>query len=60
MSLSGYKSVKNNEVTNVDFPSPLSPTTISVNSKPFFTDFRWTWFGKFAKPTYPGVSRLEN
>lgn len=27
------------------------PTTISVNSKPFFTDFRWTWLGRFANPT---------
>lgn len=31
-----------------------------VNSKPFFTDFRCTWFGKFANPTYPGVSGLVN
>lgn len=36
------------------------PTTIRVNSKPFFTDFRWTWLGRFANPTYPGVSGLVN
>lgn len=29
------------------------PTTISVNSKPLFTDFRYTWLGRLAKPTYP-------
>lgn len=23
-----------------------------VKSKPFFTDFRWTWLGSVAKPTY--------
>lgn len=39
---SGYRSVKNKALTRVDFPSPLSPTTINVNSNPFFTDFRWT------------------
>lgn len=37
---SGYKSVKKRLLTRVDFPRPDSPTTISVNSKPFFTDFR--------------------
>lgn len=36
------------------------PTTMRVNSKPFFTDFRCTWFGKFANPTYPGVSGFVN
>merc|ERR1711962_646913 len=36
----------------VDLPRPLSPTTINVNSKPLFTLFRNTWFGRFAKPTY--------
>lgn len=39
---SGYKSVRNKLFTKVDFPRPDSPTTISVNSKPFFTDLRWT------------------
>jgi hypothetical protein len=29
------------------------PTTISVNSKPRLAIFRWTWFGKLAKPTKP-------
>lgn len=29
-----------------------SPATMSVKSKPFFTDFRCTWLGKVAKPTY--------
>lgn len=28
------------------------PATIKVKSKPFFTDLRWTWFGKVANPTY--------
>ena len=42
ITLSGYKSVRNNELTKVDFPSPLSPTTMRVNSKPFFTDFLCT------------------
>lgn len=37
-----------------------SPTTIRVNSKPFLTDLRWTWFGRLANPTYPGVSGLVN
>ena len=36
------------------------PTTIKVNSKPFFTDFLWTWLGRLAKPTYPGTSGLTN
>ena len=36
------------------------PTTIKVNSKPFLTDFLWTWFGRLAKPTYPGTSGLTN
>lgn len=40
MTLSGYKSVRNKELTRVDLPRPLSPTTMRVNSKPFFTDFR--------------------
>lgn len=57
---SGYKSVRNKLLTRVDFPKPDSPTTINVNSKPFFTDFRCTWLGRFAKPTYPGCSMLEN
>lgn len=39
---SGYKSVRNKLFTNVDFPRPDSPTTINVNSNPFFTDFLWT------------------
>ena len=30
----------NIELIRVDFPSPVSPTTISVNSNPFFTDLR--------------------
>lgn len=42
ITLSGYKSVRNKLLTKVDFPRPDSPTTISVNSKPFFTDFRCT------------------
>lgn len=25
---------------------------MSVKSKPFLTDFLWTWFGRVAKPTY--------
>lgn len=50
-TLSGYKSVRKRELTSVDFPNPDSPTIISVNSKPFFTDLRCTWFGKLAKPT---------
>lgn len=29
------------------------PTTMQVNWKPFLTDLRWTWLGRFAKPTYP-------
>lgn len=29
-----------------------SPATMSVKSKPFFTDFRCTWLGSVAKPTY--------
>ena len=33
----------NKELTKVDLPKPLSPTTINVNSKPLFTDFRWTF-----------------
>jgi len=35
--------------------SYLSPTAIMVNSNPFLTDFRWTWFGKLAKPTKPPI-----
>lgn len=27
------------------------PTTMAVNWKPFFTDLRWTWLGRLAKPT---------
>ena len=46
-----YMSVKNIELINVDLPSPDSPTTIKVNSKPFLTAFRYTWLGKLAKPT---------
>lgn len=42
MVRSGYKSVKKRLLTSVDFPRPDSPTTISVNSKPFFTDLRCT------------------
>lgn len=57
---SGYRSVRNRLFTSVDLPSPDSPTTIRVNSKPFFTDLRCTWLGRLAKPTYPGVSMLEN
>ena len=60
MILSGYKSVRKRLLTRVDFPRPDSPTTIKVNSKPFFTDFRCTWFGKLAKPTKPGVSKFAN
>lgn len=29
-----------------------SPATMSVKSKPFFTDLRCTWLGSVAKPTY--------
>ena len=32
------------ELMSVLFPSPVSPTTISVNSKPLFTDFLYTWW----------------
>jgi hypothetical protein len=60
ITLSGYKSVKNNELTNVLLPRPDSPTTIKVNSNPFFTDFLCTWFGKFANPTYPAGVSLVN
>lgn len=60
MARSGYRSVKNKLLTKVDLPNPDSPTTISVNSKPFFTDLRCTWFGKLAKPTNPGDSTLLN
>lgn len=42
MVRSGYRSVKNRLLTRVDFPKPDSPTTMSVNSKPFFTDLRCT------------------
>ena len=38
--LPGYKSVRKRELIRVDFPKPASPTTISVNSNPFLTDFR--------------------
>ena len=48
-----YMSVKNIELINVDLPSPDSPTTIKVNSKPFLTAFRYTWLGKLANPTQP-------
>lgn len=34
----------------------LLPTTIRVNSKPRFTDFLYTWLGRFPKPT--NVSRF--
>lgn len=34
-------------VKNVNWPA-----TINVKSKPFFTDFLWTWLGSVAKPTY--------
>lgn len=37
---------------SVDLPSPDSPTTIRVNSKPFFTVFRWTMSGKLPNPMY--------
>lgn len=33
-------------------PRAVSPATIRVKSNPFFTDFRWTWLGRVAKPTY--------
>jgi hypothetical protein len=36
---------------NVLLPSPLSPTTINVNSKPRFIDRRCTWSGSDEKPT---------
>ena len=36
------------------------PTTMRVNSKPFFTDFLCTWLGRLANPTYPGISGLTN
>ncbi|XP_069779253.1 glycine-rich extracellular protein 1-like [Narcine bancroftii] len=29
-----------------------SPATMRVKSNPFFTDFRWSWFGSVANPTY--------
>ena len=53
---SGQRSVWNREFIRVDLPSPLSPATIRVNSKPFFTDFLWTWLGRLANPTQPDVS----
>lgn len=28
---------------------------MSVNSKPLFTDFLYTWLGRLAKPTYPST-----
>uniref|UniRef100_A0A224XRG8 Uncharacterized protein n=1 Tax=Panstrongylus lignarius TaxID=156445 RepID=A0A224XRG8_9HEMI len=40
--LFGYKSVRNRLLTKVDLPRPDSPTTINVNSNPFFTDFLCT------------------
>lgn len=36
------------------------PTTMSVNSNPFLTDFLWTWLGRLAKPTYPDCSGAVN
>ena len=35
----GTVPVRNIEFISVDLPSPVSPTTIRVNSNPFFTDF---------------------
>lgn len=32
------------------------PTTINVNSNPFFTDFLCTWFGRLANPTQSSLS----
>lgn len=40
-------------LTKLDLPRPDSPTTMAVNEKPFRTDLRWTWFGRFEKPTKP-------
>ncbi len=28
------------------------PTTIRLNTNPFFTAFCWTWFGNVTMPTY--------
>lgn len=36
-----------------DLDRSYSPTTMRVNSKPLFTDFLYTWLGRFANPTYP-------
>ncbi len=41
-----YRSLRKSELTRVDLPRPLSPTTIRVNSKPRFTDLRWTCGGE--------------
>ena len=30
---------------------------MSVNSKPLFTAFLYTWFGRLANPTYPSSCR---
>lgn len=46
-----YKSVRYNELINVDFPSPGSPTTLSVNSNPLFADFLYARFATLANPT---------
>lgn len=45
-----YKSPRNNELMSVDLPSPVSPATNKVKSKPRFTDFRCTCSGNVAKP----------
>ena len=50
ISRSLYKSVKNKLFTNVDLPSPDSPATSKVNSKPRFKNFLWTWSGRVEKP----------
>ena len=54
--LSLYKSIKNKLFISVDFPRPVSPTTISVNSNPLRTAFRCTCSGNDAKPIYSSSS----
>jgi len=51
-----YNSCQNNFIVAYpNFHYKLSncyrPTTMSVNSKPFFTAFLYTWLGRFTKPT---------
>uniref|UniRef100_A0A2M4DE37 Putative secreted protein n=1 Tax=Anopheles darlingi TaxID=43151 RepID=A0A2M4DE37_ANODA len=45
-----YRSVRNSVLISVDLPRPISPQTMSVNSKPRFTDFRCTCSASVEKP----------